>query len=84
MLEGLRAEGTEAPLILWALLRARETLQQRAPDPRRPLSYPRLTQRAARADRIAKGRLRGDAWDELALLTAELCGKKILPMERWR
>jgi DNA polymerase-3 subunit delta len=84
MLEGLRAEGTEAPLILWALLRARETLQQRAPNPRRPLSFPRLAQRAARADRMAKGRLGGDAWDELALLTAELCGKKILPMERWR
>jgi DNA polymerase III subunit delta len=84
MLDGLRAEGTEAPLILWALLRARGSLQQQPANPRRPLSFPRLTQRAARADRMAKGRMRGDTWDELALLTAELCGKKILPMERWR
>ncbi len=33
-----------------------------------------LVARAARADAMAKGRLGGDAWDELALLAAELCG----------
>ena len=37
-----------------------------------------LVARAARADAIAKGRLRGDAWDELALLAAELCGNRAL------
>ena len=37
-----------------------------------------LVARAARADAMAKGRLRGDAWDELALLAAELCGKRAL------
>ena len=34
--------------------------------------------RAARADAMAKGRLRGDAWDELALLAADLCGNRAL------
>lgn len=37
-----------------------------------------LVARAARADAMAKGRMRGDAWDELALLAAELCGKRAL------
>ncbi len=37
-----------------------------------------LVARAARADAMAKGRARGDAWDELALLAAELCGKPAL------
>ena len=37
-----------------------------------------LVARAARADAMAKGRLRGDAWDELALLAAELCGERAL------
>lgn len=37
-----------------------------------------LVARAARADAMAKGRMRGDAWDELALLTADLCGNRAL------
>jgi DNA polymerase-3 subunit delta len=37
-----------------------------------------LVARAARADAMAKGRLRGDAWDELALLAADLCGHRAL------
>jgi hypothetical protein len=37
-----------------------------------------LVARAARADAMAKGRLGGDAWDELALLAAELCGNRAL------
>ena len=37
-----------------------------------------LVARAARADAMAKGRMGGDAWDELALLAAELCGKRAL------
>jgi hypothetical protein len=31
---------------------------------------------------MIKGRLRGDAWDELALLAAELGGRRILPLTR--
>ena len=37
-----------------------------------------LVARAARADAMAKGRVRGDAWDELSLLAAELCGTRAL------
>jgi DNA polymerase III subunit delta len=37
-----------------------------------------LVARAARADAMAKGRMGGDAWDELALLAAELCGHRAL------
>ena len=94
MLAGLRAEGTEATLALWALGRALRDLWsatsgggappswqrrgaallkglQRAPH----LSFAALAARAVRADRMIKGRLSGDAWDELALLTAELSGQ---------
>jgi DNA polymerase-3 subunit delta len=80
MLDGLRAEGTELPLIMWALLRAKTTMQSQSR--RRP--FARITTRAVRADRMAKGRLKGDAWDEVALLTAELCGHRVLPLERWQ
>jgi hypothetical protein len=43
-----------------------------------------LAARAARADRMAKGRLRGDVWDELILLTTELCGLRLMPLQRWQ
>jgi DNA polymerase III subunit delta len=94
MLAGLRAEGTEATLALWALTKALRELwscrngapggtpwqrhstalaqaTQRAPA----MPFAALASRAARADRTIKGRLAGDAWDELTLLTAELCGQ---------
>lgn len=32
-----------------------------------------LIERASRADRMIKGQLRGNAWDELTLLTAQMC-----------
>jgi DNA polymerase III subunit delta len=96
MLAGLRAEGTEATLVLWALTRALRDLWaartegaappawqrrsaafakalQRAPR----LSFAALAQRAAQADRMIKGRLTGDAWDEMALLVTELCGQPV-------
>ena len=96
MLAGLRAEGTEATLALWALTRALRDLwgagaagtappawqrrsaalakaMQRAPR----LSFAALAQRAAQADRMIKGRLPGDAWDEMALLVTELCGQPL-------
>ena len=38
------------------------------------MSFPALAARASGADRVIKGRLAGNAWDELTLLTAELCG----------
>jgi hypothetical protein len=43
------------------------------------LPFTQLIERAARADAMAKGRLHGDAWDELALLAADLCGQPALP-----
>jgi DNA polymerase-3 subunit delta len=94
MLAGLRAEGTEPTLALWALTRAlRDLWTARAEGATPPawqrrsaalarglerapgLSFAALALRAARADRMIKGRLTGDAWDELALLAAELCGR---------
>ena len=44
--------------------------------------FGRLTLRAERADRMIKGRLMGDAWDELALLAAEFCTRPLLPLPR--
>jgi DNA polymerase III subunit delta len=96
MLAGLRAEGTEATLALWALTRSLRELWnahaggsapptwqrrtaalakglQRAPQ----LPFAALAARAVRADRMIKGRLTGDAWDEMALLVAELCGQSL-------
>lgn len=51
---------------------------RRAPQ----LRFARLTARAVRADRMIKGRMAGDAWGELALLAAELCGRRVLPLTR--
>jgi len=90
ILSGLRAEGVEPPLVLWALLRRLHSAQDDndSPSARAPaargLSFARLTARAARTDRVSKGIAVGDAWDELALLTAELCGRRVLPLPRWR
>lgn len=42
--------------------------------------FERIAARAARADRIIKGRLAGDAWDELLLLAGEFCGTRSLPL----
>jgi DNA polymerase-3 subunit delta len=100
MLAGLRAEGTEPTLALWALTKAVRDVwnaqagggtrapawqrqaaalaqaQRRAPR----LSFATLARRAVRADRMIKGRLSGDAWDEMALLAAELCAQPTLPL----
>jgi DNA polymerase-3 subunit delta len=81
VLSGLNAEGTEPPLILWALSRELKGMQQRGASlPRIP--FARLAARAGRADRTAKGLLAGDAWDELALLAVEMCGRRTLPLPR--
>jgi len=51
---------------------ALERALRRAPR----LSFRHLLWRAARADRIIKGRIAGNAWDELALFAAEICGER--------
>lgn len=98
VLAGLRAEGTEPTLVLWALSRAlrdvwsargggkppawqqrhRAALEQALRRASR-LPFAALARRAARADRMIKGRVAGDAWDELALLAADLCGQPAGP-----
>jgi DNA polymerase-3 subunit delta len=102
VLAGLRGEGTEPVLVLWALTRELRNLWsvRRGEDPaRRPgprlaaaqvaalerarpraarLPFARLSSRALRADRMIKGRLAGDPWDELTLLCAETCGLRPL------
>lgn len=99
MIAGLRGEGTEPTLVLWALTKAMRDLwnglanagggkprtwqrQSAALDKglRRAgrLPFPALTVRAGRADRMVKGRLAGNAWDEIALLAADICGRSPL------
>jgi DNA polymerase-3 subunit delta len=81
ILAGLNAEGGEPVLALWAL--ARELHMQQGSTPARGrLPWGRLAARAARADRMSKGLLSGEPWDELALLAAELCGLRPLPWPR--
>jgi DNA polymerase III subunit delta len=53
---------------------ALERGKRRAPR----LSFPRLAMRAVRADRMIKGRLAGNAWDEMALLAADICAHPAL------
>ncbi len=99
MLAGLRAEGTEPTLVLWALTKAlRDVWNSQSGDTSRPpawkrqsaalaqaqrraprLAFGSLTRRASRADRMIKGRLPGDAWDELALLAGDLCAQPAMP-----
>lgn len=98
VLAGLRGEGVEPTLVLWAVSRELRYLwalrsgddPSRLPGPRMPpahraaldrarprvgrLPFARLASRALRADRMIKGRLAGDPWDELALLCSECCG----------
>jgi DNA polymerase-3 subunit delta len=101
MVAGLRAEGTEPTLVLWALTKAVRDLwngmmnagggkprtwvrQSPALDQglRRAarLSFRNLAVRAGRADRMVKGRLTGNPWDEIALLATDICGRPALPL----
>jgi DNA polymerase-3 subunit delta len=99
MIAGLRAEGTEPTLVLWALTKAMRDLWNAITGPgtaqrgwqrqsaaleqgvRRAarLSFRALAVRAGRADRMVKGRLMGNAWDEIALLAADICGRSPFP-----
>jgi DNA polymerase III subunit delta len=102
VLAGLRAEGVEPTLILWAMWQELRTVWltlvpgaqastiwsrnrnhiAQAVTRLRPLGrafFARLNERAAAADRIVKGRQRGNAWDALALLVAEFAaGRAVL------
>jgi DNA polymerase-3 subunit delta len=106
ILAGLRAEGQEPPLLLWALLadlRALSRVAQRltrtrsiddafraervwvSRQPALRAALPRLSRpavdalivAAARADRMAKGALAGDAWLELEALVARIAGVRL-------
>ncbi len=82
ILAGLRAEGDEPVRVLWWLVRALRGRQGRqGGQPMLPMA--RLVARASRVDRVAKGQSHGDAWDELALLCAEMCGRRTLPLPRF-
>jgi DNA polymerase-3 subunit delta len=74
ILNGLAGEGAEPTLVLWALIRA---LRQGGGGGGARARA--LIERARRADRAIKGQLRANAWDELALLAAGLCGVDALP-----
>jgi DNA polymerase III subunit delta len=107
ILDGLRGEGREPPLILWALLndlRAVSRVLQRGPNERnldgifraenvwgtrqgpirialqrmRRSEIDALLVSAARADRVAKGSLRGDPWVELTGLVARIAGVQLV------
>ena len=100
VLAGLRAEGVEPTLVLWAVNKAVHDLwhAQSGAGPRpwqrqgaalaqglrraRAVPFARVIARAERADRMIKGRLTGDAWDEIALLAAEFCTRALLPLPR--
>jgi DNA polymerase III subunit delta len=102
---GLRAEGVEPTLVLWAVNKAVRDLWHAsaasatggaAPKSwqrqgaalakglrrARGVAFARLSARAERADRMIKGRMAGDAWDEIALLAAEFCTRALLPLPR--
>jgi DNA polymerase-3 subunit delta len=78
VLAALRAEGDEPVRVLWWLVRALHSEARAA----RAVSMARLVARAALADRVAKGQAHGEAWDVMALLVAELCGLRTLPLPR--
>lgn len=86
ILGGLRAEGAEPVLVLWALVRELRSQQAAAAGASRGggsrLPFSRLAARAGCADRMAKGLATGDPWDELALLAVELTGLRTLPLLR--
>jgi DNA polymerase III subunit delta len=105
VVEGLRGEGVEPTLVLWAMLRELRLMwsMRQGGDPGRAgprmppayaaaaerarrrvgrLPFARLASRALRADRMIKGRLSGEPWDEILLLAAEFCGLRTPPPPR--
>jgi DNA polymerase-3 subunit delta len=75
-----RASGTGAPrhrpwsppAHVAALDKARRRLSK--------FPFARLNARALRADRMIKGRMAGEPWDEIQLLAAEFCGVRPVPL----
>ncbi len=86
ILDGLEEEGVELPLVLWAVIKAmhdhwsRETAAAGPTGAAVRTRAARLAARAVRADAMAKGRLAGNAWQELALLACDLCARPVLPL----
>jgi DNA polymerase-3 subunit delta len=78
VLAALRAEGDEPVRVLWWLVRSLHGESRVA----RTVSMSRLVARAALADRVAKGQAHGEPWDAMALLVAEMCGLRTLPLRR--
>ena len=74
ILASLRAAGTEATLVLWAVLREIRSAADEGARARRWIA------RAAAVDRLAKGLASGDPWDELAWLTLEFAGNARVPL----
>lgn len=87
LLDGLRAEGVAAPLVLWSMASEIRSLAgargswgarpQSSPAPRVPV--PRLRAallHAARIDRMIKGLLAGDVWDEFLQLALRITGRR--------
>lgn len=104
MLDGLRGEGVEPILVLWALTRELRSLEEMAAqieagkdmngmlsrvwDKRKGpvraglqrhnrLRWQQMLRRAARLDRVIKGAVPGNAWDELLQLTLLMAGVQL-------
>lgn len=113
IVHGLRGEGAEPVLILWALTREIRALASMAYDgkkgmatdavlskhrvwekrkpvikqalQRHPMDYwRRLLSRCSRIDRIIKGALRGNVWDQLLQLSLAIAGVQLLNDEESR
>ena len=76
-----RGEMETAEEVLLLIKTTAERLEELEAAVRRAgrLSLRALMLRAARADRMIKGRLGGDPWDEMALLASDLCARPALP-----
>jgi len=79
-LRALWVELVPGPPVPGVFTRNREALRAAVPAFRRRgrEAFARLTERAARADRISKGQQYGNAWDELALLVSEFASGEAL------
>ncbi|UCE89702.1 MAG: DNA polymerase III subunit delta, partial [Pseudomonadota bacterium] len=106
MLDGLRAEGAEPPVVLWALTRelrlvcvmaaevadggaveavfaAHRVWEKRKASLRAalrrhpPARWRGLLGRAARVERVIKGRAQGSVWDELLQLLLAIAGRPL-------
>jgi DNA polymerase-3 subunit delta len=106
MLNGLRAEGVEPPLVAWALARevrglevmsrgvangetvkrvmersrvwpSRQAVVAAALKRHQPAVWQALLSHCARIDRVIKGQLQGNAWDELIQLSLQLAGSPL-------